>query len=126
MYCVENETSNTYITPRTLQVSKLSNTTLSRMSLLKRHWITPLIPSLTTTEDEEVEIDPEQVSKVEKILLDLADGVVDETLPRLTVEDVAFNIDEIVSYTKFHEISLSPMSQKCDLDKYQSIWPSRF
>ena len=29
---------------------------------------TPLIPSLATTEDEEVEIDPEQVSEVEKIL----------------------------------------------------------
>ena len=57
---------------------------------------TPLIPSLPTTEDEEVEIDPEQVSEVEKILLDLADGVVDETLPRLTEEDVAFDIDEIV------------------------------
>ena len=25
-----------------------------------------------------------------------------------------------------HKISLSPMSQKCDLDKTQSVWPSRF
>ena len=24
------------------------------------------------------------------------------------------------------EISLSPMSQKCDLDKSRSVWPSRF
>ena len=57
---------------------------------------TPQIPSLPTTEDEEVEIDPEQVSEVEKILQDIADGVVDETLPRLTEEDVAFDMDEIV------------------------------
>ena len=56
---------------------------------------TPLIP--TTEADEEAEVvDPEQVSKVEKILQDLADGVVDETLPPLTEEDVAFNMDEVV------------------------------
>ena len=31
-----------------------------------------------------------------EILQDIADGVVDETLPRLTEEDVAFDMDEIV------------------------------
>ena len=56
---------------------------------------TPLIP--TTEADEEAEVvDPEQVSEVEKILTDLADGVVDETLPRLTEKDVAFDMDEVV------------------------------
>ena len=56
---------------------------------------TPLIP--TTEADEEAEVvDPEQVSEVEKILQDLADGVVDETFPRLTEEDVAFDMNEVV------------------------------
>lgn len=56
---------------------------------------TPLIP--TTEADEEAEVvDPEQVSEVEKILTDLADGVVDETFPRLTEEDVAFDMNEVV------------------------------
>ena len=35
------------------------------------------------------------MSKVEQILQDLANGVVDETLPWLT-EDVAFDMDEVV------------------------------
>ena len=56
------------------------------------------IPSLpTSTEaDEDAEDDPEQVSEVEKIFQDLANGVVDETLPRLTEEDIAFDMDEVV------------------------------
>ena len=37
----------------------------------------------------------EKMSEVEQILQDLANGVVDETLPRLT-EDVAFDMDEVV------------------------------
>jgi hypothetical protein len=63
---------------------------------------TPPIPTLLTTEaDEEAEEDlllvyTEQVSEVEGILLDLANGVVDETLPWLTEEDVAFDMDEVV------------------------------
>ena len=60
---------------------------------------TPPIPSLlTTTEvDKDTEEDPEQVSKVGKKLQDLANGVVDETLPRLTEEDLAFDsMDEVV------------------------------
>ena len=36
------------------------------------------------------------VSEVEKILEDLANGVVDETLPRLSEEDVAFDMDKVV------------------------------
>ena len=42
---------------------------------------------------EDAEDDPEQVSKVEKILQDLANGVVDETLPRLMEKDIAFDMD---------------------------------
>src|SRR6266540_2632811 len=38
----------------------------------------------------------EWMSEVERILQDLANGVVDETLPRLTEEDVAFDMDEVV------------------------------
>ena len=59
---------------------------------------TPPIPSLqiTTEVDEDAEEDPEQVSEVEKILQDLANGVVDKTLPRLTEEDLAFDMDEVV------------------------------
>ena len=36
------------------------------------------------------------MSEVKKILQDLANGVVDETLPRLTEEDIAFEMDEVV------------------------------
>ena len=36
------------------------------------------------------------VSEVEQILEDLANGVVDEILPRLSEEDVAFDTDEVV------------------------------
>ena len=56
------------------------------------------IPSLPTSTkaDKDAEDDPEQVSEVEKILQDLANGVVDETLPRLTEEDIAFHMDEVV------------------------------
>ena len=62
---------------------------------------TPLISSLPTTieADEEAGEDlvgTEQASEVETILLDLANGVVDETLPRLTEEDVSFEMDEVV------------------------------
>ena len=38
----------------------------------------------------------EQVSEVEKILQDLENEVVDETLPQLTEDDVAFDMDEVV------------------------------
>jgi hypothetical protein len=51
----------------------------------------PILP--TTEGDEDTE---EQVSEVEQILQDLANGVVDETLPKLTEEDVAFDMDEVV------------------------------
>ena len=101
---------------------------------------TPLIPSLTTTEDEEVEIDPEQVSEVEKFLNEIVVeeeeiGEEDEEEDEEDENDIGWINEEegesgmqyvMQSYTKFHEISLSPMSQKCDLDKYQSVWPSRF
>ena len=36
------------------------------------------------------------MSEVKKILQDLANGVVDKTLPRLTEEDIAFDMDEVV------------------------------
>ena len=65
---------------------------------------TPPIPNpadlLTTEVDDEDEenllADTEQTSEVEKILQDLENGVVDETLPRLTEEDVSFDMDEVV------------------------------
>ena len=38
----------------------------------------------------------EQVSKVEKILQDLKNGVVDEILPQLTEDDVPFDMDKVV------------------------------
>jgi len=55
----------------------------------------PLTPS-EADEDAEEDLVTEQVSEVEQILQDLANGVVDETLPRLTEEDVAFDMDEVV------------------------------
>ena len=62
----------------------------------------PSLDLLTTEADEEDELeenllaDIEQTSEVEKILQDLENGVVDETLPRLIEEDVAFEMDEVV------------------------------
>ena len=49
-------------------------------------------------EAEEDLVDTEQVSEVEKILQDLASGVVDKTLPQLTedLEDDSFEMDEVV------------------------------
>ena len=49
-------------------------------------------------EDPELEDDlvTEKMSEVEQILQDLANGVADETLPWLTEEDVAFDMDEVV------------------------------
>ena len=57
----------------------------------------PILSLPTSTEaDKDAEGDPEQVSEVEKILQDLANRVVDETLPRLMEEDIAFDMDEVV------------------------------
>lgn len=59
--------------------------------------IQPSLPTIEMDEDDVVEeLATEQVSEVEQILQDLANGVVDETLPRLTEEDVAFDMDEVV------------------------------
>ena len=56
---------------------------------------TPL-PTAEVDEDAEEGLVTERMSEVEQILQDLANGVVDETLPRLTEEDVAFDMDEVV------------------------------
>jgi hypothetical protein len=66
---------------------------------------TPPVLRLPTTEEDDSEdaedigtSGTEQMSEVEHILQDLANGVADETLPRLTEEDVAFkfDMDEVV------------------------------
>lgn len=58
----------------------------------------PILPATITDQDDETELFMEQVSvsEVEQILVDLANGVVDETLPRLSEEDVAYDMDEVV------------------------------
>jgi len=38
----------------------------------------------------------DETSEIDKILEDVENGVADETLPRLTEDDVALNMDEIV------------------------------
>ena len=55
-----------------------------------------LITTVAYEEAGEDLVDTEQASEVERILQDLANGVVDKTLPRLTEEDVAFEMDEVV------------------------------
>jgi len=58
------------------------------------------IPSIPATEaDKEVleeGLASEEATKIDKLLEDLENGVVDETLLRLTEDDVAFNMDETV------------------------------
>ena len=49
----------------------------------------PILPA-EVNQDPDEDIVTEQVSEVEKILQDLENGVVDETLPQLTEDDVAF------------------------------------
>ena len=58
----------------------------------------PILPATEADQDSEEDLVTEQVSvsEVEKILEDLANGVVDETLPWLSEEDVAFDMDEVV------------------------------
>ena len=57
----------------------------------------PILPSAAeVNENTEEDIVTQQTSEVEQILQDLESGVVDETLPRLTEEDVAFDMDEVV------------------------------
>ena len=57
----------------------------------------PLVPA-TETDEEVLEegllsVEP---TEIDKLLEDIENGVVDETLPRLTEDDVAFDMDEIV------------------------------
>ena len=57
----------------------------------------PILPSAAeVNEITEGDIVTQQTSEVEQILQDLENGVVDETLPRLSEEDVAFDMDEVV------------------------------
>jgi hypothetical protein len=58
----------------------------------------PILPATEADQDAEEDLVTEQVSvsEVDEILVDLANGVVDETLPRLSEEDVAFDMDEVV------------------------------
>ena len=55
----------------------------------------PILPA-EVNQDPDEDIFTEQVSEVEKILQDLENGVVDEILPQLTEDDVAFDMDEVV------------------------------
>ena len=55
----------------------------------------PILPA-EVNQDPDEDIFTEQVSKVEKILRDLENGVVDETLPWLTEDDVAFDMGKVV------------------------------
>ena len=59
----------------------------------------PILPVTEVDQDNEEDLlvtEQVSVSEVEQILEDLANGVVDETLPRLSEEDVAFDMDEVV------------------------------
>jgi hypothetical protein len=60
--------------------------------------IPPILPVTEADQDDKEDLITEQVSvsEVEQILGDLANGVMDETLPRLSEEDVAFDMDEVV------------------------------
>ena len=72
------------------------------------------IDGIVVEEEEVVEEDEEEDEEDENDI-----GWINE-------EEGESGISYVSAYTKFHEISLSPMSQKCDLDKYQSVRPSRF
>jgi hypothetical protein len=62
--------------------------------------ITSPIPSIPAAEEDEEEFEenpaPEETSEIDRILEDVENGVADETLPRLTEDDVALDMDEIV------------------------------
>ena len=57
----------------------------------------PLVPA-TETDEEVLEegLLSVETTEIDKLLEDIENGVVDETLPRLTEDDVAFDMDEIV------------------------------
>ncbi|KAF8162231.1 hypothetical protein BJ912DRAFT_1098508 [Pholiota molesta] len=54
------------------------------------------MPTADETYEPEGDVVAEPMTEVEQILLDLENGVVDETLPRLTEDDVALDMDEVV------------------------------
>ena len=55
------------------------------------------IPAAEGDEEESEEAPvTEETSEIDKILEDVENGVADETLPRLTEDDVALDMDEIV------------------------------
>ncbi len=96
----------------------------------------PILPSTgEVNENTEGDLVTQQTSEVEQILQDLENGVVDETLPRLTEEDVAFDMDEVVvdevvglRKESDRHVSISRNFAKsgvtkCDLDKIASVWP---
>jgi len=47
-------------------------------------------------DDDEVRSIPEELNEIEQILDDLERGVVEETLPCLTEDDVAYDMDEVL------------------------------
>jgi len=55
----------------------------------------PDIPSEITADDKGSLV-PEEANGVEEILNDLERGVVDETLPWLTEDDIAYDMDEVL------------------------------
>jgi len=62
--------------------------------------VTSPIPLILAAEGDEEEFEEgpatDETSEIDKILEDVKNGVADETLPRLTGDDVALNMDEIV------------------------------
>jgi len=62
--------------------------------------VTSPIPLILAAEGDEEEFEEgpvtDETSEIDKILEDVENGVADETLPRLTEDDVALNMDEIV------------------------------
>jgi len=62
--------------------------------------ITSPISLIPAAEEDEEDFEegpaPEETSEIDRILEDVENGVADETLPRLTEDDVALDMDEIV------------------------------
>jgi len=62
--------------------------------------VTSPIPLILAAEGDEEEFEEgpatDETSEIDKILEDVENGVADETLPRLTEDDVVLNMDEIV------------------------------
>jgi hypothetical protein len=81
------------------------------------------IPSAVMAElvdDDEGSPIPEEMNEVEQILDDLERGVVEETLPRLTEDDVAYDMDEVL--VKDDDDLVSDESDMSDEDDSSDIY----